>query len=145
MASFSVDSNCIIAAVSAWHPFHDVVAAEINGRRERGEALVAPAHALAEAYAVLTRLPAPHRLSSSEAWAVLSGSFVPSAKVAALSGTAYTILLRRLAREGAEGGRVYDAVIGETVRRARVETLLTLNPRHFDPPPAGVIVVDPSQ
>jgi hypothetical protein len=49
----------MIAAVCGWHEHHSRALDEIERRFGRREALVAAAPALVEAYAVLTRLPAP--------------------------------------------------------------------------------------
>ena len=103
-----------------------------------------PAPALVEAYAVLTRLPPPHRLSAADAWALIEANFVEQATVQALEAEAYVDLLRRAAAQEVAGGRTYDLVIGECARGARAGVLLTFNPRHFDPAPAGVRVIEPA-
>jgi predicted nucleic acid-binding protein len=139
-----LDSNCMVAAVSPWHEHHDIAREEIDRRLDGGEVLVAPAPALVEAYAVLTRLPAPHRLSPADAWTLVNTNFIRKRRVVALQAGAYTSLLTRLATDGVAGGRSYDKVIAECARKARVTTLLTFNTRHFDPPPSGVDVVVPS-
>ena len=66
----------MVAAVCSWHEHHSQAAAEIDRRLDRGEQLCTPAPALVEAYAVLTRLPPPHRLSAADAWALVEGNFV---------------------------------------------------------------------
>src|SRR3989304_5930435 len=60
---FAVDTSCMVAAVCSWHEHHDGAAAAIEDRLDAGERLAVPAHAPAESYAVLTRLPAPPRLA----------------------------------------------------------------------------------
>ena len=135
----------MIAAVCGWHERHHPTAAAIEERLDRGERLVVGAHALVEAYAVLTRLPSPHRLAPADAWALIKGNFVENATLATLEAAAHVSLLDTLAAVGLAGGRTYDALIGATAAHARVDELLTLNPRHFDPAPAGVAVVDPSR
>jgi predicted nucleic acid-binding protein len=60
---FAVDTNCLIAAVCDWHGQHRVAAAEIERRLDRGEQMAVAVHTLTEAYSVLTRFPAPHRLA----------------------------------------------------------------------------------
>lgn len=134
----------MIAAVCTWHEHHVAAVTEINRRLEDGERLAVPAPALVEAYAVLTRLPAPHRLSPGDAWALVDASFIEPATVVALTRIVYVRLLRRIAKQTIAGGRTYDAVIAECAHQARAEVLLTFNPRHFDPPPKGVSVIDPS-
>ena len=54
-------------------------------------------------------------------------------------------LLRQAAGQSVGGGRTYDLVIAECARSSRADELLTLNRRHFDPLPAGVAIVDPSE
>ncbi|MCX6544010.1 MAG: PIN domain-containing protein [Acidobacteria bacterium] len=147
MTAFALDTNCLIAAVCTWHDRHRQAAAEIGRRLDAGERLVVPAPALVEAYAVLTRLPAPHRLAPGDAWTLLESNFVKpahSVQIWAPSAKTYPRLLRGLAAQSVAGGRAYDAVIGECAREAAAQTLLTFNRRHFDPSPAGVTVVEPS-
>lgn len=134
----------MVAAVSMWHEHHRVASAELEARLERGEQLAVAAPTLIEAYAVLTRLPSPHRLLSADAWRLVEANFINQGTVIALCGPAYRRLLHRLAKQDVSGGRTYDAVIAECARVARADTLLTLNRRHFDPAPPGVTVVDPS-
>ena len=135
----------MVAAVCSWHEHHEAAAAEIELRLGRGEALCVPAPALVEAYAVLTRLPSPHRLSGADAWPLIEANFVTAARVVTLKAEAYVGLLRRAHTQDVAGGRTYDVVIGECARSAGAGVLLTFNRRHFDPPPAGVTVTQPSQ
>ena len=141
---FILDTSCMVAAICAWHEHHAPAAAELERRLDRGEQLAIPAPALAESYAVLTRLPAPHRLSPADAWMLLEGNFIEHRKIIALSGALYVATVRALAKEGVGGGRSFDAVIAECARQAQPATLLTFNRRHFDPPPEGITVVEPS-
>lgn len=141
LRTFGLDTNVIIAAVCSWHEDHGRAAAEIESRLAGEETMVIPAPALAEAYAVLTRLPAPHRLSPADAWRLLDANFTSS--VVALAPDGYVDVLRTLADRGIAGGRTYDAVIGECARVGRADALLTFNQRHFEPAPDGVAIVEP--
>lgn len=133
----------MVAAVCSWHERHAAVAADIERRLDVGGRLAVPAHALIEAYAVLTRLPAPHRVAPADAWALLEANFVEPAEVVALDGPAHGTLLSRLAAAGMGGGRTYDALIAEQAVTGGAHVLVTLNLRHFEPPPAGMTVVEP--
>lgn len=133
----------MVAAVCTWHEHHAAAAASIERRLARGDRLAIAAHALVETYAVLTRLPAPHRLAPADAWALVKANFVKPATVIALTGAAHASLLEGLAAAGISGGRTYDSLIAASARQARVSALLTFNPRHFDPPPDGVAIVQP--
>jgi predicted nucleic acid-binding protein len=141
---FAVDTSCMVAAVCGWHVHHAAAAAAIELRLERRERMHAPAPALVEAYAVLTRLPPPHRMSPADAWAVLSANFVDNATVDAIDANSYVTLLRSGVQAGVAGGKTYDVVIGECARMSGASVLLTFNRRHFEPAPHGVAVVVPS-
>jgi predicted nucleic acid-binding protein len=143
VATFAVDSSCMVAAVCSWHERHAAARDEIERRLDRGERLAPAANALVETYAVLTRLPAPHRLAPADAWALVKANFVDGAKAVALNGPAHVALLGRLAKAGTGGGRTYDALIAACAELAKAQTILTFNPRHFDPPPAGAVVIEP--
>ena len=95
--------------------------------------MIVAAPALVESYAVLTRLPAPHRLSPRDALDVLEANFIRAGKIVALDGASYRALLRRAPEEGVVGGRTYDAVIAACADKARAAALLTFNEDHFQP------------
>ena len=141
--TFTVDTSCMVAAVCTWHERHPDAAAEIERRLERGERLAVAAHALVETYAVLTRLPPPHRHAPADAWTLVRANFVEQAAIVALNGQDHVKLIGRLAATGLRGGRTYDAVIAACAEKARAKALLTFNPRHFDPTPKGVTVIEP--
>lgn len=121
----------MVAAVSAWHERHRDAAAEIERRLDRGDVMVAAGPALVEAYAVLTRLPAPHRLTAADAHALLQENFA-AGQVATLDGDGYRALLRQALDAGIAGGQTYDAVIVACAEAGGAEVLLTLNLRHFE-------------
>lgn len=141
---FAADSNCLIAAVCEWHEHHRPAAAEFERRLAGGERLSIAAHALSEAYAVLTRLPSPHRLTPADAWELLRRNFTQASPVVTLPPRRHIALLGRLAKEGIGGGRTYDALIAECASASSASVLLTFNPRHFEPAPNGVAIVVPS-
>ena len=145
MAAFTVDTSCMVAAVCGWHEQHESAAAAIESRLASGKRLTVPAPALVESYAVLTRLPAPHRVSPSTAWTLIQANFVEQADVVALTGPEYVRLLRDGARRDVAGGRTYDDVIAACARKSGASELLTLNRRHFEPAPAGLSIVDPAR
>ena len=134
----------MVAAICTWHEHHRAAAAEIERRLVRRERLTIAAHAIVETYAVLTRLPAPHRLAPADAWALVKANFVTPATVVPLTAAGHTTLLDRLAANGVGGGRTYDGLIAACAVEAGVDALLTFNPRHFDASARGVAIVDPS-
>ena len=143
MSTFAVDSNCMVAFVLTGHVHHDPVWREVTDRLNDGQAMVVPAPALVEAYAVLTRMPSPYKLAPESAWQMLQVSFGANGRVHALDGHAYMALLTRASAAGVLGGRIYDAVIAECAKLAGATTLVTINLKRIDPPP-GVAIVDPT-
>ena len=133
----------MVAAVCGWHVRHAAAAAEIERRLDRGERMAIAAHAIAETYAVLTRLPAPHRLAPADAWALVRTNFVDNAALVTLDGPAQVEVIEQLATSGIGGGRTYDGLIAACASVSRAKALLTFNTRQFDPPPRGVTLVEP--
>lgn len=121
----------MVAAVCSWHEHHVRAAAEINRRLAARATLIVAAPALAETYAVLTRLPPPHRLSPADAWYFVHTNFAGAGKVVALTGPEYVTLLQRAHDRGISGGRIYDAVIAACAHKGRARSLLTFNDTHF--------------
>jgi predicted nucleic acid-binding protein len=132
----------MVAAVCSWHEHHLRAVGAIEGRRGRRERMVVAAPALVETYAVLTRLPAPHRLSPEVALLLVEENFM-RAPCVALDAHGYRSLIRGAPGAGVSGERTYDAVIALCARRARVGTLLTFDASHFAPfggPDLAVVV-----
>lgn len=93
--------------------------------------MVTAAPSLVEAYAVLTRLPASHRLIPADALRVIEASFMTDRRIVTLASFDYVRLLRTAPSVEVSGGRTYDAVIAQCALKARARCLLTLNEEHF--------------
>lgn len=130
MSRYLCDTSCLIAAVCTWHEHHGRTCAEIERRGRNHEDLVLAAHTLAETYAVLTRLPPPHRLRADDALSLIEMNWggVP---VAHLTGADTWRTLRDLPRLGTIGGQTYDALIAVAAIKAEASVLLTWNLRNF--------------
>jgi predicted nucleic acid-binding protein len=134
MPRFMPDTSCMIPAVCTWHEHHEQAAREIERRLDNGEVLIVAVPAVVESYAVLTRLPTPHRISPADSLALLEGNFMTdTVELVTLRTDAYRDLLRSAPGRRIAGGRLYDAVIVACARAARVDALLTFNDRHFAP------------
>jgi len=140
----ALDSSVIIAGLLAWHEAHDrTLRSLVQARSGAAAGLVVPAPALVEAYAVMTRLPAPHRIAPGDALELLAGSFECASKVVSLNETETWRFLHDAASEEIAGGRSYDALILRCARKARATTLLTLDRRDFsrlDPGDIRIVV-----
>ena len=140
----ALDSSVIIAGLLAWHEAHDrALRSLVQARSESAAGLVVPAPALVEAYAVMTRLPAPHRIAPADALELLAGSFERTSKIVSLGEKETWRFLHDAANEEIAGGRSYDALILRCARKARAATLLTLDRRDFsrlDPGDIRIVV-----
>jgi predicted nucleic acid-binding protein len=131
MGSFLPDTSVMVATVCTWHEHHERAITEMERRLAERESLVIATPTLIEAYAVLTRLPPPHRLSPQDAIALIETSFLNAGTLVALDNKVFRPLLREAADHDIAGGRTYDWVIAACARAARVKTLLTFNTRDF--------------
>jgi len=133
MTGFAPDTSYMIAAVCGWHTHNERVVTDLERRLARRDPMIVPAPALVEAYAVLTRLPPPHRLAPTDALTLLEVNFLRLGRIVALKGADYAVLLRTAPSDGVAGGRTYDAVILQCAVAGRASTLLTFNVAHFAP------------
>ncbi len=115
----AVDSSVVIAGFASWHEHHDKARAAL----ESAPYLIA--HCALESYAVLTRLPAPHRASPKIVVEYLRAQF-PNDPISLSTPT--VTLIEELYGLGISGGAVYDGLIAMTARSHHA-TLLTLDRR----------------
>ena len=138
----AVDTSVVVAALLTWHERHDDAARALGRAMAGREGFILPVHVLLECYAVLTRLPPPHRLSPEDALSLLSANF-RDVKLASLASRSVWPLLTRLAGKGIAGGATYDALIMDAARGAGATALLTLNSRDFERFDGGIEVLAP--
>jgi len=124
------DTSVLVATVCSWHEHHKRTLAELARREHAAEELVLSSHSLAEAYAVLTRFPAPHRLRSADAVALLESNWSETPAVHLTADETWRTL-RRAQRRGVIGGQTYDMLIAASALKAGATTIVTWNERHF--------------
>lgn len=103
-----VDTSVAVPFVVADHTHHEVVFEALR-RRDVGLA----GHAAFETFSVLTRLPAPARLTPATAARLLSTNF-PHTRF--LGTRATTNLWAAIGAAGIAGGSVYDALVGAAAK-----------------------------
>ncbi len=130
MTRYLCDTSALVATVCSWHEHHARTRVEIERRERTGEELVLAAHSLAETYAVLTRLPAPNRLRSGDALALLEANWRET-RVVHLTAAETWRALRRAQGRDVVGGQTYDMLIAACALKAGVSTIVTWNVRHF--------------
>ncbi len=125
-----LDTSCIVAAALPQHEHHAATITDLARRRAAGHTFVMAAHALLESYAVLTRLPPPHRLSPADAVTVLDRNWGKTETIALTGAEAWRVV-RHHAAAGLSGGRVYDGQIAACAQKAKAGEIVTWNVRHF--------------
>lgn len=116
----SADTSVTVAAFASWHEDHRLALESLSSEMR----LIG--HVALETYAVLTRLPAPHRVPPALVTEFLTRSFAGPLLV--LSSRKHRRLLSVVSASRITGGAVYDALIAATALGAG-ETLLTLDRR----------------
>lgn len=105
---FAVDTSVAIPLLVASHEAHDLVTSWASGH-----VLSLGGHALAETYAVLTRLPGDARVAPSDAVALIEDNFAEHAALPRVLGSE---IHRELAQHGIAGGATYDAMVALAAR-----------------------------
>ena len=87
------------------------------------------AHALAEAYAVLSGDP---RLNINPSYAAqMVHDLAEKLEIFALEVSHYTALIHSAPKKGIRGGAIYDAIHAQVARLAKCQEVYTLNISHF--------------
>lgn len=129
----AVDATLLVAALLSWHESHESAFGSLSALLEDGGPVLLPVPALLEAYAVMTRLPATHRLSPADAMALLKGSVEEGCRLVEMPAAAAWPVLEGLAERGEGGEATADSALLECARSAGAERLLTLHPEAFHP------------
>jgi predicted nucleic acid-binding protein len=88
-------------------------------------------HCCLEFFSVSTRLPAEFRLTAADAAQLVDHEIFGRMGVHDLPRADRLPMLKAAARDGAAGGRIYDAHIAEVARSAGAAVVVTDNRRHF--------------
>ena len=105
------DTNVLVAAFLQNHPHHHAarpILERVLAKKDQG---FVAAHSLAEAYAVLTRLPGASQVAPATAWQLISQNVLNHFTSISLASKEYADSLQRAAAEGVEGGSTYDALL----------------------------------
>jgi predicted nucleic acid-binding protein len=122
------DTSVLIPAFLEDHEHHE---ASLNAflKTDKSQGACA-AHTLAEFYAIVIRLPGPHRLSADQALLLIEEIY-QRLTIVALTAEEYFAALRSAAPTGIVGGTIYDVLLGRCALKAKAETIYTWNVRHF--------------
>jgi predicted nucleic acid-binding protein len=138
----AADATVLVAAIVGWHERHRPAIAAVEAALAR-KSLVIPAPALVESYAILTRLPAQHRLTHADAFHLLRSSFSPARIAAAKTRDAWSAL-RRWSVAGIGGSDAFDANVVAIAKEAGAKTLLTFRRMELERLTiSGIEIVEP--
>ncbi len=138
----AADATVLVAAIVGWHERHRAATSAIEAALAR-KSLVIPAPALLESYAILTRLPAQHRLTHADAFHLLRSSFSSARVAAARTRDAWSVL-RRWSVAGIGGSDAFDASVVEIAKEAGAKMLLTFRRVELERLAiAGIEIVEP--
>ena len=144
MPPTAIDTSVIVAAHVVRHDHHEAAFRAIETTLESDGSLILPMPALVEAYSVLTRMPAPFRLSPADASRVLQRSLQGVSQLASLSDEGSWPFLADLAKGQAIGRAVYDFQIIACAVKAGAKQIITFNARDFERlKPEGIRIVNP--
>jgi predicted nucleic acid-binding protein len=102
----AADSSLIIASFASWHEKHEQARHLLDG------GIRAIGHCALETYSVLTRLPAPHRVSGAVVRDFLRARF--GQPFLRLGPKQHRQFVLGLPEHDVGGGAVYDALVGAT-------------------------------
>lgn len=124
-----LDTSCVIPLLCRWHEFHAATVEGIGSGSLENAAVCC--HVLLESFSVLTRLPAPYRISPRQAEQLLTANFSKPVELCGVTGRDTWQALGKAVEQQTGGGRIYDAVIATATARAGATVLLTWNVRDF--------------
>lgn len=129
--SILLDSDVLVAGVLERHPHHARAKPWLQ-RAAAGEVdAVVAAHSLAQVYRVLTTYAIGPRIAPGDAADMIERDIVARCRVRAIDSRGHLKCIRALSRRGIAGGAVYDGLIAEVGRAARVDKIVTFNVADF--------------
>lgn len=127
MTSF-FDTSVMIAAFWGDHPHHEA-SLELFARATPRTGACG-VHSLAEVYAVMTALPVRPVIAPEQA-VLFVEQISDRLSVVTLDHAEYLTATREAADRGADGGRIYDALLLACARKCRAGRIYTWNQKHF--------------
>jgi len=125
------DTSVLVAACVTRHPHFSrarpVLESVALGRDEGSVSC----HSLAEVYSALTLLPLSPRILPGEAERIIDASIRRRFRLIAVSAAMYEAAVATCVRMGLAGGKVYDALLLECARKAKLQRIYTFNTSDF--------------
>jgi predicted nucleic acid-binding protein len=123
-----LDTSVLVAAFNTSHRHHQP-SFELLRRCVKNQACCG-AHSLAEVYATLTGMPAPHRADPDHVMLFIK-DVRDRLSLVALDEREYFQTLEASAAVGLASGAIYDSLLGHCALKAGAETIYTWNTKDF--------------
>jgi predicted nucleic acid-binding protein len=125
------DTSILVASVVQDHSQHQRAISWLRKVKQGQVHLVLANHSVVECYSVLTRMPLSPRISPDMAKRLIAENFASIAEIAELPKDEYFDFFKECAERHLSGGIVYDALIFKIALTAKVDSIVTLNPKDF--------------
>ena len=127
----ALDTSVLVAALWTEHREHAVARRWVLPAERPDLSRVICAHALAETWSVLTRLPVRPRISPAAAEAMMV-QLAASLDVLPVDAELQCVAIQRCARRGLAGGAVHDALHLAAAEACDADGIVTFSARHFE-------------
>jgi predicted nucleic acid-binding protein len=125
------DTSVLVAAALQGHVHHRAAAAALGRIRGGDDTGHASAHALAETFSALSRLPTKPKLEPEDALDILEQDVIPYFVFVALQAQDYAPAIRDLVALGVGGGRIYDLLHLRAAGKLALERIYTFNDKEW--------------
>jgi len=125
------DSSVLIAAFIESHPKHKSALALLIKAKDKEFELFVSSHTILEIYSVLTSAPFKPKITPLIAKQLIENNIKNIAKTVYLTDDNYFAIVEKMSNSNLSGGIVYDAIIVECALKAKVDEVLTINPKDF--------------
>jgi len=140
------DTSVLVAASLEAHVHHGRARAALERIRGGDDIGHTSAHALAETFSVLTRMPTTPKLEPQDVLAIMERNVFPHFALAVPAPEDYPQAIRSLAASGLSGGRIYDLLHVRLAGKLGADRIYTFNDREWRilaPDLAPLIVAPP--
>ncbi len=125
------DTSVLVAGLVQTHPKHHLAFPWLVKVVEQEINCYIAAHSLDETYAVLTTLPVSPRILPHVALNLIESNLKKHAHIVFLTTQDYWTLLTHLSAQSLVGGIVYDGLLYQAAKKAKVDKILTFNQKDF--------------
>lgn len=126
-----VDTSVLVAGTIKAHPKYTKANAWLIKAVKNKINMVVCSHSIAEYYSVVTRLPLSPRITPALALHMIENNIEANVKLVHLTSKDVLEAVTDLANNGLPGGIVYDRLIFQAARKAKVKHILTFNTKDF--------------